>query len=75
MEEQEEARARSEHARALGAAKTPRKTESSRRTLAEARKARWEDPEAKKRFGDAIRAAARRRAEEKAATNPRPDTR
>jgi predicted negative regulator of RcsB-dependent stress response len=63
----------SEIARLLGSIRTQKKTESSRKTLSEARESRW-TPEARKRHGDAVRAAAQRRAEAKKSSTILPET-
>ena len=56
---------RSEAARALGRARTPKKAESSRGNLEDGRKKRWADPAARERQAQAIREAARLRREAK----------
>jgi hypothetical protein len=61
----EEAAQRSEAARAMGRARTPRKVETARENVGVARQKRWEDPDARKRFGDAVREGHRKRREAK----------
>ena len=50
---------RSEAARAMGSARTERKRQATQENVAKARQSRWADPEARKRFGEAMKEAWR----------------